>query len=258
MRSSWKCVCGAVVACTGGAMADVVIDFDEQPNLTMMSDQYRGLGVVFSGNWLVQGPGGGTNAASGVNSVVYYDPANQQSNYSVAARFVVPGTDLPATTQSVSFTPTDASSGGTLFTIRAYNAAGFEIAFAQRFVDAAGVYDPQVDTPVSVIAPAGQAIAMVELSVALEAAGNRVIEGDNFAFGTLTVPPCGPADVGSVGGVPGADHILDNNDFIVFVDLFFAHSPSADRGSTGGQPGADGAWDNNDFIVFIDQFFAGC
>ncbi|HZW06710.1 MAG TPA: GC-type dockerin domain-anchored protein [Phycisphaerales bacterium] len=258
MRCAWKLVCGAVAACSAVASADVVIDFDEQPNQAVMTDQYRGLGVVFSGNWVVQGPGPGTNAASGVNSVLYYDPASQQNNYTVAARFVAPGTDLPATTQSVSFTPTDASSGGTLFTIRAYNAAGFEIAFAQRFVDAAGVFDPQVDTPVTVLAPAGQAIAMVEFSVALETAGNRVIEGDNFRFGTLTVPPCGPADVGSVGGVPGADHILDNNDFIVFVDLFFAQSPSADRGSTGAVPVADGAWDNNDFIVFIDQFFAGC
>ncbi|HYD01391.1 MAG TPA: GC-type dockerin domain-anchored protein [Phycisphaerales bacterium] len=69
---------------------------------------------------------------------------------------------------------------------------------------------------------------------------------------------CGPADVGGTGGVPGADGALDNNDFVVYIDTFFAHAPAADIGSTGGVPGADGAWDNNDFVVFIDQFFSGC
>jgi hypothetical protein len=72
------------------------------------------------------------------------------------------------------------------------------------------------------------------------------------------VTGCGPADVGGTGGVPGADGHLDNNDFIVYIDTFFAHAPAADVGSTGGVPGHDGAWDNNDFVVFIDQFFAGC
>jgi hypothetical protein len=71
-------------------------------------------------------------------------------------------------------------------------------------------------------------------------------------------PACGPADLAGQGGIAGADGMLDNNDFIVFIDYFFAHSPIADRGSTGGVPGADGHWDNNDFVVFIDQFFGGC
>ncbi|HZW08052.1 MAG TPA: immunoglobulin domain-containing protein, partial [Phycisphaerales bacterium] len=69
---------------------------------------------------------------------------------------------------------------------------------------------------------------------------------------------CGPADLGRTGGIPGADGALDNNDFVVFVDLFFQQHPAADFGTTGGVPGADGAFDNNDFVVFIDVFFAGC
>ena len=71
---------------------------------------------------------------------------------------------------------------------------------------------------------------------------------------------CGPADVGAAGGVytPCGDGLLDNNDFIAFIDLFFAASPIADRGSAGGFPGTDNSWDNNDFIVFINQFFEGC
>ncbi|MDP1661317.1 MAG: GC-type dockerin domain-anchored protein, partial [Phycisphaerales bacterium] len=69
---------------------------------------------------------------------------------------------------------------------------------------------------------------------------------------------CGPADIGRQGGVSGADGTLDNNDFIVFINYFFAANPLADRGVQGGVPGVDGMFDNNDFIVFIDQFFAGC
>ena len=74
---------------------------------------------------------------------------------------------------------------------------------------------------------------------------------------SLTADVCA-ADIGITGGVPGHDGILDNNDFVVFVDYFFTHNPVADVGVTGGIPGHDGAFDNNDFVVFIDQFFAGC
>ncbi|HZW07058.1 MAG TPA: GC-type dockerin domain-anchored protein, partial [Phycisphaerales bacterium] len=76
--------------------------------------------------------------------------------------------------------------------------------------------------------------------------------------GAAGTPACGPADVGGTGGVPGQDGVLDNNDFVVFIDWFFAQLPAADRGVTGGIPGSDSAWDNNDFVVFIDQFFGGC
>ncbi|HYD01728.1 MAG TPA: choice-of-anchor tandem repeat NxxGxxAF-containing protein [Phycisphaerales bacterium] len=69
---------------------------------------------------------------------------------------------------------------------------------------------------------------------------------------------CGAADLASTGGTPGYDGALDNNDFVVFIDYFFAQNPLADQGSTGGVPGADGAFDNNDFVVFIDNFFGGC
>jgi plastocyanin len=70
-------------------------------------------------------------------------------------------------------------------------------------------------------------------------------------------PDC-PADLGVAGGAAGQDGQLDNNDFVVFIDDFFAHDVKADVGTTGGLPGADGAWNNNDFIVYIDLFFQGC
>jgi hypothetical protein len=74
----------------------------------------------------------------------------------------------------------------------------------------------------------------------------------------LPPPPCGPADLGGQGGLNGSDGVLDNNDFVVFIDYFFTQNPTADVGSQGGVPGPDGAFDNNDFIVFIDLFFIGC
>ncbi|HYD00279.1 MAG TPA: GC-type dockerin domain-anchored protein [Phycisphaerales bacterium] len=100
--------------------------------------------------------------------------------------------------------------------------------------------------------PTGAAVASASVS-----------QADNFevifiAFDVGAVTPVCPADIGATGGVPGNDGVLDNNDFVVFIDYFFQQNPLADRGSTGGVPGADGAWDNNDFVVFIDQFFAGC
>ncbi|HYD01020.1 MAG TPA: GC-type dockerin domain-anchored protein [Phycisphaerales bacterium] len=83
--------------------------------------------------------------------------------------------------------------------------------------------------------------------------GNRVL-----LVGGFGPQDCGPADLGQTGGTAGADGVLDNNDFVVFIDYFFAHNNLADMGSTGGVAGADGAWDNNDFVVFIDRFFIGC
>ncbi|MDP1661125.1 MAG: GC-type dockerin domain-anchored protein [Phycisphaerales bacterium] len=68
-----------------------------------------------------------------------------------------------------------------------------------------------------------------------------------------------PADIGVQGGLPGSDGLLDNNDFVVFIDAFFSQNADrADIGRQGGVFGSDGAFDNNDFVVFIDRFFAGC
>jgi hypothetical protein len=66
-----------------------------------------------------------------------------------------------------------------------------------------------------------------------------------------------PADLASQGGIPGPDGHLDNNDFIVFINDFFAHHAAADLGVQGGAWGHDGLFDNNDFVSFINLFFAG-
>jgi hypothetical protein len=67
-----------------------------------------------------------------------------------------------------------------------------------------------------------------------------------------------PADLGMQGGLAGPDGMLDNNDFVVFINYFFGADPHADIGQQGGLPGGDGHFDNNDFVVFINDFFAGC
>lgn len=101
-------------------------------------------------------------------------------------------------------------------------------------------------------------------SLYIRVGGYRSAAGvDTFGAGTLnvtftpTTPPC-PPDVGMQGGTPGPDGFLDNNDFVAFIDLFFANDPAADLGVQGGTLGSDGLWDNNDFVAFIDAFFNGC
>ncbi len=74
----------------------------------------------------------------------------------------------------------------------------------------------------------------------------------NFPSGPAA---CSPADLGAQGGLPGQDNLLNNNDFIVFIDYFFNQNALADFGIQGGVAGHDGAFDNNDFIAFIDAFF---
>jgi hypothetical protein len=84
-------------------------------------------------------------------------------------------------------------------------------------------------------------------------------QGTSLAVTGVKVPTVCTADMGSQGGLAGPDALLDNNDFIVFIDAFFnGDMLMADIGKQGGLAGPDNALDNNDFIVFIDAFFNGC
>ncbi|MFT3684800.1 MAG: GC-type dockerin domain-anchored protein [Phycisphaerales bacterium] len=100
-----------------------------------------------------------------------------------------------------------------------------------------------VITPRQVLVPAGYKFTGVKM-------------GSGFTLATIA-PAC-PADFGSAGGEFKPDGRLDNNDFIAFINAFFAQDPLADCGSAGGTPTPDSAFDNNDFVVFITQFFGGC
>jgi hypothetical protein len=84
-------------------------------------------------------------------------------------------------------------------------------------------------------------------------------QGTSIAVTGVKVPTVCVADMGSQGGVGSPDGLLDNNDFIAFIDGFFnGDLLMADVGSQGGVAGPDNALDNNDFIVYIDAFFDGC
>ncbi len=74
----------------------------------------------------------------------------------------------------------------------------------------------------------------------------------------MEFPPGCPADLGVQGGTPGQDGLLNNNDFVVFIDFFFTGDLRADLGVQGGGPGHDGLLNNNDFVAFINLFFGGC
>ena len=87
--------------------------------------------------------------------------------------------------------------------------------------------------------------------------GVRFTDGSSAIVSARFPEPCSPADVGRNGGMFGADLALNNNDFLVFIQLFFDRSARADIGTAGGSPGSDGLFDNNDFIAFIDLFFEG-
>ena len=46
---------------------------------------------------------------------------------------------------------------------------------------------------------------------------------------------------------------------LTIINAFFENNQTlADLGKVGGLPGGDNTLDNNDFIAFIDQFFTGC
>ena len=120
---------------------------------------------------------------------------------------------------------------------------------------------------------AGSNALVVYSAVTLDRAGNpRLIDApsvpdtgvgtapvvDMGAYEYIPSPTACPADLGEQGGGPGHDGLLDNNDFIAFINYFFELDPHADLGVQGGEIGQDGLFDNNDFIAFITLFFQGC
>lgn len=173
-----------------------LIDFDDVPGGTMVTDQYLPEGVVFSGFLRVGGPGPFTNAVSAPNSVAFYNPNNLTQTVTLTAWFFVPGTGVAGTTDFVSFTPTDASDFSTVFVMRVYNSANQLIGTATRGVTSTGVYNPSEDPPVSISA-AG--IARVEMTGSVRPGANFVIEGDNFEFST-PVPGQGAVSLFAIGG----------------------------------------------------------
>jgi len=106
--------------------------------------------------------------------------------------------------------------------------------------------------------PAGlTAVDFVRITTGVHRTSNVFGETSTEVGGVAQVRARRLADVGTQGGLVGPDGVLDNNDFVAFIDQFFRSSPLADAGRQGGLPGADGVFDNNDFVVFIGWFFSG-
>jgi hypothetical protein len=100
-----------------------------------------------------------------------------------------------------------------------------------------------------------------------------VLASGNFRYITpLTSPKVSPADIGNTDAEPFSDGAVDNGDFTVFFNAFFAPeasptqlqadiantdgvlSPTWPGGGTGGGP--DGVVDNGDFTAFFQYFFS--
>jgi hypothetical protein len=130
-----------------------------------------------------------------------------------------------------------------------YNGALQQVTIAASEPLAPGVYE------VSIGGVTGSNGLLLDGEGTLLPSGNGQ-PGGNFVS-TFTIAACNASDVGRGGGGEGGEGALDNNDFIVFINWFFASDVRADVGSEGGATGSDGVFDNNDFIVFIDGFFGG-
>lgn len=96
----------------------------------------------------------------------------------------------------------------------------------------------------------------------IETAGRTLVSD---AAAVEVVNQCFAADIGGQGGaeLTCGDGVLDSNDFVVFLQWFFAGDMRADFAGQGAapvirEPIGDGTLDNNDFVVFINLFFEGC
>ncbi|MGH7133195.1 MAG: GC-type dockerin domain-anchored protein [Phycisphaerales bacterium] len=76
---------------------------------------------------------------------------------------------------------------------------------------------------------------------------------------TAAVRVTNPADVTSLGGLPGVDGLLTADDVVAYLNGFFAGNMSlADIASLGGAMTADGLLTADDIVAFLAAFFSGC
>jgi hypothetical protein len=137
----------------------------------------------------------------------------------------------------------------------AYNNVNFFKAGGSTFLtqdeETSGIFDAR-----DIMAPGWHLLCM---QAHYGIAANGLSEGAQLLamFDPASVQLC-ETDIGGTGGASVPDGILDNNDFIVFIDFFFNNDARADIGAEGGANGSDGLFDNNDFIVYVNRFFNAC
>ena len=170
------------------AQASEIVNFDVDqfgapvPNGAILSAQYRNYGVVFTGQIYAN-----TEDAyiSPFNTATFWNPSAPNLPVTAYAWFTAPGTDTAAITDSVSLTPTDASTLS-LFTLTAYGVDGNVLATAQTIVEPPGRYLPSEDEVVTIVVPG---IRYVSFSGSLLAQGGFAIGFDNMTFSTPTSVP---------------------------------------------------------------------
>lgn len=78
-------------------------------------------------------------------------------------------------------------------------------------------------------------------------------------FWCVVTVACGPADVASIGVIPGPDGQLTVDDLIYFLNCFFGNVISvADIAQQGGAPVPDAQVTVDDLVLYLQLFFAGC
>lgn len=248
----------AAIATAAAGSSGTIITFEDQPGLLLATPealffrQYDNLGVT---NVNSSAAGGYILAFPSLQPSRTFIPPHSGSR---AAWVRCAGAPLPPTQRLEFAAPQQsvtlwiATDAAVTMQLAVGGSGGSVIETVQRPIAA------MAWTQVTLTAPSAQ-IRSVVVTPTDGSGGFRYID---WALDDITlvapVQACGSADVGSTGAIDGADGQLNNNDFIVYIDRFFASDARADVGATGGVPGVDGAFNNNDFVVFIDRFFAGC
>lgn len=75
----------------------------------------------------------------------------------------------------------------------------------------------------------------------------------------IQTPACGPADVASLGVVPGPDGALTVDDLVYFISCFFANNIGVvDIATVGGGLAPDGSVTVDDLVAYLQFFFSPC
>jgi hypothetical protein len=112
------------------------------------------------------------------------------------------------------------------------------------------------DGRVSLVADDGTVVFRARLQPLTFPSGSPAPSEKWVVFTSNPTPACGFADIADTDGIPGPDGAVDNGDFNVFFNAFFANSLLADIANTDGLPLPDCTVDNGDFGLFFLWFSA--
>ncbi len=171
----------------------------------------------------------------GADSVLYASDYHSGSGSLSQISCGAIGNPRPAVGNGLPYTGSDAANGNYLIPGTYYLAVG--------------IFD-------MVFTPVGFGATHFDSTLTTGSAGTITV---NFNSNLPGAAGCGPADIDSLGGTPGADGQLTVDDLVYFLQTFFAGDTAhADIASLGGTPGPDGQITVDDLVYFLQTFFAGC